>query len=245
MACLRGAQGPRTLRTATTASGWAVKFLEAMLHPKSKIAFAIYTSRQLRNAQPQVDMLFQSIGRRDLQKNLFAVFAGDDFSVPDPEAGPYKSKQSLPRIWQGRACAAPGVKFDMCNTVNLDNEVSKLREHLENGIVDPSFAAASLGREDKVLVSLQEYLTCLAKECHGDVREYMKLFPLSPGASMSRALPPASAFEEDEEDDVIKLTQHLSKVALEATASEQDHAGKPRAQQPYPSGHSPEFSCSP
>ena len=145
----------------------------------------------------------------------FLILRGDDFSVPDPSAGPYKSKRSLPRIWRDRrTCAAKNVKFDMCNTVNLDNEVSKLQEHLENGIVVPTFAAAHLGREDNVLLSLKDYLTTLAQQCHGDVCEYMKFFPFSEGgSSMSRALPPVSAFE-DEDDEVVTLLQRLSKISL-------------------------------
>ncbi|CAJ1394426.1 unnamed protein product [Effrenium voratum] len=205
----------------------AAEFLEAVLDPKSKIAFAIYTSRQLRNAQPQVDSLFQSLGLRGLQRNLFAIFAGDDFSVPDPQAGPHKSKRSLPRIWQDhRTCAARGVKFDICNTVNLDNEASKLREHMENGIIVPSFAPAQLGKEDKALLSLKDYLTCLAKECHGDVREYMKLFPFGQ-SFMHRGLPPMSAFEEDE---VAELTVRFSKVDLAgyAAASEPEKKKSPK-----------------
>lgn len=125
------------------------EFLESILHPTSKIAFAIYTSRQMKNALPQVTMLFKSINRPDLQERLFAIFAGDEFSVPDPDAGPYKSKRSLPRIWKDvRTCAARGVKFDMCNTINLDNEISKLREHLENGIVVPNFGPDWFRRPD-------------------------------------------------------------------------------------------------
>ena len=144
------------------------------------------------------------------------MFAGDEFSVPDPDAGPYKSKRSLPRIWKDcKTCAASGVKFDMCNTVNLDNEVSKLQDHMENGIVVPSFAAAHLGREDNVLLSLTDYLTTLAKECHGDVREYMKLFSFTKGgSSMHRALPPASAFEL-EPDEMVTLMQRLSEISIE------------------------------
>ena len=65
----------------------AKEFLESILHPASKIAFAIYTSRQMRNALPQVTMLFKSIGRPELQEKVFAIFAGDEFSVPDPDAG--------------------------------------------------------------------------------------------------------------------------------------------------------------
>ena len=201
----------------------AAEFLEALLHPKSKIAFAIYTSRQMRNAQPQVDMLFQNLGLRALQRNLYATFAGDEFSVPDPAAGPHKSKRSLPRIWSDRrTCAAPGVKFDMCNTLNLDNEASKLREHMENGIVVPSFSAARLGKDDKTLLQLKDYLLTLAKECHGDVRLYMKHFPF--GSSMSHALPPVSAFEED---DVAELTEKLSKVDLDAQKTKKTTAGYP------------------
>ena len=193
------------------------EFLESILHPTSKIAFAIYTSRQMKNALPQVTMLFKSINRPDLQDQLFAIFAGDEFSVPDPDAGPYKSKRSLPRIWKDvRTCAARGVKFDMCNTINLDNEISKIREHLENGIVVPNFGPRQIGSEDQILVELKEYLKCLAKECHGDVREYMKLFPFCKGGSASvRALPPMSTFEDaKDEDEVDRVTKQFEKVAL-------------------------------
>ena len=192
------------------------EFLESILHPTSKIAFAIYTSRQMKNALPQVTMLFKSINRPDLQERLFAIFAGDEFSVPDPDAGPYKSKRSLPRIWKDvRTCAARGVKFDMCNTINLDNEISKIREHLENGIVVPNFGPRQIGSEDQILVELKEYLKCLAKECHGDVREYMKLFPFCKGGSASvRALPPMSTFEDAKDEEVDRVTKQFEKVAL-------------------------------
>ena len=154
---------------------------------------------------------------RILQDQLFAIFAGDEFSVPDPDAGPYKSKRSLPRIWKDvRTRAARGVKFDMCNTINLDNEISKIREHLENGIVVPNFGPRQIGSEDQILVELKEYLKCVAKECHGDVREYMKLFPFCKGGSASvRALPPMSTFEDaKDEDEVDRVTKQFEKVAL-------------------------------
>ena len=190
----------------------AKEFLEAMLHPKSKVAFGIYTSRQMKNALPQVEQLFESLGLRGLRRQLFAIFAGDEFSVPDPQAGPYKSKRSLPKIWKDRrTCAASGVKFDMCNTVNLDNEASKLREHMENGILVPSYGAAQLGREDDALLQLKEYLVRMCKECHGDVREYMKLFPFGEGF-MPRALPPVSDFEDV--DEVAELAKGLAKVEI-------------------------------
>lgn len=179
----------------------AREFLEAILDPASKIAFAIYTSRQRRNAIPQVEQLFKSIGRPDLQEKVFAIFAGDEFSVPDPDAGPYKSKRSLPRIWRDpRTCGALGVKFDMCNTINLDNEVAKILEHLENSIIVPTFGPREIGLPDEILLKLKDYLQCLAKECHGDIREYMKLFPFGCGGLRARpSLPPMSTFE-DEED---------------------------------------------
>lgn len=197
----------------------AKEFLESILHPASKIAFAIYTSRQMRNALPQVTMLFKSIGRPDLQEKVFAIFAGDEFSVPDPDAGPYKSKRSLPRIWRDpRTCAARGVKFDMCNTVNLDNEVSKIREHLENGIVVPTFGSREIGSADEILLELKDYLKCLAKECHGDVREYMKLFPFCKGGGLLTRppLPPMSTFEDEDDKDVTTLTQQLAEIAIDA-----------------------------
>lgn len=193
------------------------EFLESILHPSSKIAFAIYTSRQMRNALPQVTMLFHSINRPDLQEKVFAVFAGDEFSVPDPDAGPYKSKRSLPRIWtHPRTCAARGVKFDMCNTINCDNEVSKLREHMENGIVVPTFGPGEIGSDDKILLELKDYLQYLAKKCHGDVREYMKLFPFCKGGvGGHQPLPPVSAFETENEEDVAALTRQLAEVCIQ------------------------------
>lgn len=172
-------------------------------------------------------MLFDRLGLRSLQKNLFAIFAGDDFSVPDPDAGPYKSKRSLPRIWSGRACAARGVKFDMCNTVNLDNEVTKLREHMANGLVVPTFGPAELGKEDDTLLDLKDYVTRLAKECHGDVREYMKLFPFRGGSSLMRALPPLSVFL-DEVPEVDEVTKGLAKIDLGAKRSEKPETEAPQ-----------------
>eukprot|EP00971_Amphidinium_carterae_P001313 25937-Amphidinium_carterae.1 len=76
----------------------------------------------MRNAQPQVNSLFQIGGCGPLQRRLFAIFAGGAFSIPDPAAGPYKSKRSLPNIWRDVRCATHGCRFDECNTVNLDNE---------------------------------------------------------------------------------------------------------------------------
>lgn len=191
---------------------YAKEFLEAILHPTSKVAFGIYTSRQMKNALPQVQQLFESLGLQGKRRHLFAIFAGDEFSVPDPQAGAYKSKRSLPKIWKDRrTCAASKVKFDMCNTVNLDNEASKLREHMENGILVPSYGAAQLGREDETLLQLKDYLLRMSKECHGDVRQYMKLFPFGE-ASMPRALPPASDFEDV--DEVAELAKGLAKVEI-------------------------------
>jgi len=73
------------------------------------------------------------------------------------------------------------------------------------------------------LVELKEYLKCLAKECHGDVREYMKLFPFCKGGSASvRALPPMSTFEDakDEDEEVDRVTKQFEKVALGGKESE-------------------------
>jgi hypothetical protein len=88
----------------------------------------------------------------------------------------------------------------MCNTINLDNEVAKILEHLENSIIVPTFGPREIGLPDEILLKLKDYLQCLAKECHGDIREYMKLFPFGCGGLRARpSLPPMSTFE-DEED---------------------------------------------
>lgn len=215
----------------------AKEFLEAVLHPRSNIAFAIYTSRQPRNAQPQVSSLFQSIDRPDLGRSIFKLFAGDEFSVPDRAAGPYKSKRCLPNIWRDRStCAAKGVRFDECNTINLDNEVSKLQEHPANGIVVPTFGPDQVGRSDTVLTALKVYLLRLAKESHGDVREYMRLFPFSrDGTLRPRALPPAAFFVEDEGGEVDDLTEHIANVTLR-DAEECGRGPRAEARGPLPAG---------
>mmetsp|Transcript_9327 Transcript_9327/g.27572 ORF Transcript_9327/g.27572 Transcript_9327/m.27572 type:complete len:341 (+) Transcript_9327:84-1106(+) len=204
-------------------------FLQRILGRGSNIEFAIYTSRQAHNARPQVMELFRTAGCEGLSRQLFNIFAGDEFSVPDPDAGPHKSKRSLPRIWRDvRTCAARGVRFDECSTVNLDSDLRKLQDHPQNGIVVPNFGESTLGRSDDVLPRLADYLLRLAKECHGDVREFMRLFPFSLGGGMKpRALPPVSEFEPSEDGpskggpcdaDVAGLAEQVADLTLGAAA---------------------------
>lgn len=176
---------------------FAKDFLDAVLRPNSKLLFAIYTSRQLVNAEPQVRALGHATGRPQLLDELFALYAGDAYSIPDPQAGKFKSKRCLQRIWRDRStCARAGMHLDHCNTLNLDSEARKLKDHPENGLVVPAYTADVVRRDatsektDCALLALRDYLLRLGLECHGDVRDYLRLFPFSTSGELKkRALP--------------------------------------------------------
>lgn len=174
----------------------AHEFLTAMFGEAANLQFAIYTSRQPQNAKPQVEnLLLQS----RVKRSNYWLFAGDDYSSPDPSAGAYKSKRCLPKIWGDRkTCRMQGGKYDFRNTINLDNEIRKLKEHPENGLVVPTYGAREVAanRDDNVLIHLRDYLLELAATCYGDVREYMRSYPFSPdGARKPKFFPSAREVE--------------------------------------------------
>jgi hypothetical protein len=174
----------------------AKEFLDAILANDSRIALAIYTSRQPHNAFPQVDQLGESVGRPHLRSQLFALYAGDEFSLPDYDEryrdGAFKGKRSLPLIWGDRpTCGQAQIRFDACNTVNVDNEERKLQDHMENGLVLPSYDENVFRSGDRVLHELTLYLQFMSQENFGDVRDFLRHFPFSATGSgiRSRMIP--------------------------------------------------------
>ena len=132
-------------------------------------------SRQMRTAQPQVDSLFRvpSCGP-ELQLNLF-VYAEDEFFVSDlPQAGPTSRSGACPGFDVTGCVARQRLKFDISTTVNLDSEVSKLQEHVENGLSVPTVGAHLPSARHR------------GQECHGDESCQAHLAPLSRGGGRRR-----------------------------------------------------------
>eukprot|EP00906_Rhabdomonas_costata_P015857 RCo022738 len=182
------------------------EFLTAVLAPEFGVDFALYTTRQAFNAQPQVLQLGQAIGILNLRNRLFHMYAGDEFGAPDPteryEDGTPKMNRSLPRIWAHPAtCGKPGVRHDECTTLNIDSTARKVRDHPENSIVLPSYEEADVvsGKDDRTLLQLRDYLARLVADCWGgDIREYLRMFPFDlDGRGPRRVMMKLQALEAD------------------------------------------------
>ena len=163
------------------------EFLDAVLDPAFGIDFAFYTSREVHNAEPQINLLGSHVVIPNLKRRLFYVYAGKEFEVPDPlekfPDGAPKMMRSLPRIWAHKAtCARAGVQYDECSTLNIDSTERKVQDHLENSIVIPSYEEADVTsrKDDKTLLHLRDYLAQLkADSWGGDIREYLRMHPFS------------------------------------------------------------------
>merc|ERR1712032_1289985 len=115
-----------------------------------------------------------------------------DYDEPRRPDGSLKGKRSLRHIWGDRkTCGQAQICFDECNTVNIDNDERKLQDHMENGLVLPTFDEKMLRRGDRVLCELATYLQFMSQENFGDVRDFMRNFPFCATGSgiRSRMIP--------------------------------------------------------
>ncbi len=102
-----------------------------------------------------------------------------------------------------------GNKNDASNTLVLDNEAEKFRNHPENGIVVPEFGLDEVrSRKRHTLMGLQKYLLYLGKataeDSKFDVRMYTKKLP----------------FGVDQVDEIDELSNAVNSLSVKAKCVE-------------------------
>lgn len=142
-----------------------VELFVKLMKSTPTIALCVCTSIFKRNAIPLLEEILPEDGQ-DLTKKLFH----NKMTKPDPSGkNDWSTVRDMDKIWQDLS-----NYYGPTNTIILDNETDKCRDHLQNLILMPSFINEDGLQNETVLDRLGEYLVQLGRSQPVDVRQYLQ-----------------------------------------------------------------------